>query len=127
MGQRERQEKVASVFEVTKATLLRCGSRADVERQNAIVAALFKSGHAHRGSEAVRAAVEDIVGAEKRTLRNWGPDHSRWKSVVDDTPASSSCDAARDVGARPFTWYPSRWAATLISRSVVVLPEPATP
>ncbi len=44
-----------------------------------------------------------------------------------EIPASSSWDVARDVGARPWTLYPSRCAAILISRRVVVLPDPATP
>jgi hypothetical protein len=46
---------------------------------------------------------------------------------IESMPASASLCAARDVGAKPSTWYPSRSAASRTAVSAVVLPVPALP
>lgn len=55
-------------------------------------------------------------------------DCARWRrKVLASIPASRSFCAAREVGAKPSTSYPSRSAASRMAASAVVLPVPAAP
>jgi len=94
MSQRERQERTAVAYEMTKAALNAYGIRPTLPLQDAVVKALHDNGAIFRGEESVRRTLTNVCETLKSRDRDFGrdPGTPARKNVADELSSRGSLD-----------------------------------